>query len=325
MGTTDGPATAEAVPRQDRFDWFCETVTNDLLPVSVSSAHTADFHAAIQDVELGAVRLSSFAFSPVRARRTAAHVRQGDPEQYQLILVTRGRYRTSQRGNESSFENGLVLFDTSRPNENVTDSADGPVHAIMLQIPHSALAIRPERLDRLLARGIPADRGPAAILAGHLRSLLAHGPECTPADRAAMGSVVVDLATTCLARQLGTPEAAPAEARAQEMLHRVTRFIDHNLGDPDLTPRAVAEHHNMSLRALYGLFRDQPESVAARIRQGRLARAREELTRPELLGQPVQAIAARWGFSSATVFSRAFRQAYGITPTEQREAVAHRP
>ncbi|MEV6209350.1 helix-turn-helix domain-containing protein [Kitasatospora sp. NPDC051914] len=40
--------------------------------------------------------------------------------------------------------------------------------------------------------------------------------------------------------------------------------------------------------------------------------------RPDAQHEPVQAVAARWGFASATVFSRAFRTAFGTTPTEYR-------
>lgn len=63
-------------------------------------------------------------------------------------------------------------------------------------------------------------------------------------------------------------------------------------------------------------------SVAATIRLRRLDRCRADLSRPELLTRPIGAIAARWGFGSAAVFSRAFREAYGITPSEQRANAA---
>ncbi|WP_330295256.1 helix-turn-helix domain-containing protein [Streptomyces sp. NBC_00503] len=129
-----------------------------------------------------------------------------------------------------------------------------------------------------------------------------------------MGTVALDLATVFLARQLGDAGLAPAEARAQEALQRIHRFIENNLGGPDLTPQVIADRHNMPLRRLHPLFADQPLTVAARIRHDRLERARTDLASGELSGRPVQVIAARWCFSGATGFSRAFREAYGITP-----------
>ncbi|MFI8521541.1 helix-turn-helix domain-containing protein [Streptomyces sp. NPDC085481] len=102
------------------------------------------------------------------------------------------------------------------------------------------------------------------------------------------------------------------------MLQRVTRFIEDNLGDPDLTPQAIADRHNISLRSLHSLFSGRSLSVAAHIRASRLERAREDLERVELSGVPVQAIGARWGFSGPSVFSRTFRNAYGVAPAEHR-------
>ncbi|WTA95156.1 helix-turn-helix domain-containing protein [Streptomyces avidinii] len=321
--TTASMTSAAAAPAGDRFDWFCETVSSDLMPVTLSTRHTADFHARITDLDLGAVRLSTFAFSPVLSRRTPAHIRRGDPEQFQLALVTRGAFRISQRGSESVVAGGLVLTDTSRPMENEGACADGRVEAVVLQIPRTALPLRPDRVDRLLARGIGVDGGSAAVLAGFLQSLAGHGPGCRDQELRAMGSVALDLATTCLAQQLGDPGEAPAEARAQETLRRIIRFIENNLGDPDLTPRMIADRHGISLRCLYDLFRDQPVSVAARIRRSRLARARAELARPDLSAHHVQTIASRWGFPTATAFSRAFRDAYGTTPTDHRANALH--
>lgn len=286
------------------------------MPVTLSTGRAADFRADIKDLDLGVVRLSAVTCSPVLSRRTLTHIRQGDPEHVQLALITRGAVRISQRGNESSVAGGLVLTDTSRPSEGACTG--GQVESLALQIPRQALALNSDRVDTLLARNLAADAGAGAILADFLKTLLTRGPHCRPEELRGMGSVTLDLATAFLARQLGDPGKAPAEARAQETLQRIHRFIENNLGDPDLTPQLIADRHNMSVRRLHALFGDQPLTLAARIRQSRLERAHADLASGELSGQPVQAIAARWGFSSATGFSRAFRETFGTTPTEHR-------
>ncbi|MFI5762355.1 helix-turn-helix domain-containing protein [Streptomyces sp. NPDC051563] len=309
-------ATEAVVAREDRFDWFCETVSSDVMPVMLSTRHAADFRAKFTDLDLGAVRLSALKCSPVHSRRTSAHVRRGDPEHMQLALITQGAFKISQRGSESVIAGGLVLTDTSRPSEGV--SAGGQGEAIVLQIPRPALALRSNRVDRLLAQNLSAATGSAAVLADFLKTLLAHGPYCSPEELRGLGAIALDLATACLAQHLGDPGEAPAEVRAQETRQRIHRFIENNLGDPGLTPQAIADRHNLSLRGLHALFAGQDLSVSARIRENRLERARADLACGEQGGQPVQEIAARWGFSSATAFSRAFREAYGITPTEHR-------
>ncbi|MEU8527639.1 hypothetical protein AB0C77_18910 [Streptomyces sp. NPDC048629] len=102
---------------EERFDWFCKTVNDEVMPVMLSTRHPDAFRASITDLDLGVVRLTAVACSPVDSRRTATHVRRGDPEHVQLALLSQGALVISQRGNESAVTGGLVLTDTSRPSE----------------------------------------------------------------------------------------------------------------------------------------------------------------------------------------------------------------
>ncbi|MCX5151812.1 helix-turn-helix domain-containing protein [Streptomyces sp. NBC_00320] len=49
-----------------------------------------------------------------------------------------------------------------------------------------------------------------------------------------------------------------------------------------------------------------------------MEQCRADLARPDAGADRVQIIAALWGFSGPSVFSRAFRQAYGFSPSEFR-------
>ncbi|THA40311.1 helix-turn-helix domain-containing protein [Streptomyces sp. A1547] len=46
--------------------------------------------------------------------------------------------------------------------------------------------------------------------------------------------------------------------------------------------------------------------------------ARPTSSTPRLVGTPVHAVGARWGFADAAAFSRTFRAAYGISPRDHR-------
>ncbi|MEW1635144.1 helix-turn-helix domain-containing protein [Streptomyces sp. NPDC093801] len=232
--------------------------------------------------------------------RVSTSPRTTDPERYQLALVT----------------GDLVLCDTSHPYEaGSTPAAD---RTVVLQLPRTSLPFRPERVDRLLSQRIPATRGTGAALAQFLGSVGAHADGCGERELARLGSAALGLATACLAERLDVYDDLPAEAREEALLRQIDAYIEHNLADPELTPGAVAARHHISLRRLHLLFEGRPAGVAATIRGRRLAAARADLLRPDLKRRPVHSIAARWGFSSATVFSRAFRQAYGTSPTELR-------
>ncbi|MFJ7206593.1 helix-turn-helix domain-containing protein [Streptomyces sp. NPDC098789] len=307
------------VPAGDRFDWYSDVVSSEVMPATLSCERPADFQGEAAVLDLGDIRASKFSLAPLRSRRTAAMIRRGDPEEYQLALLRKGATSLSQHRSECTIGAGdLMLWDTSRPSDNQMPTGGGQVQATILMLPRKVLPLRTQSLDQVLARRIPGDRGLAAILASFMTSLEDHGAECAPAELRRLSTVAVDLVAACLAQQLDTEDRLPAEVRTQALVQRIHAFIEHNLGDPELDPAAIAAHHHVSVRTLHQLFHGQEESVYARIRRRRLERCRADLADPGLRTRHVSAIAARWGFSGPVVFSRSFREAYGISPTEFR-------
>ncbi|MGW0768465.1 AraC-like ligand-binding domain-containing protein [Streptomyces sp. NPDC002676] len=308
--------SSSGVPAAERFDWFADMVSREVVPTAISSECPAGFQAEAAVLGLGGLRMSRLAYSPLRSRRTPALIRRSDPEQYQLALVTKSSMLLSQHGNDCSAVTGdLVMWDTSRPS--VAQSQGDLGELVVLQLPRSALPLRTRQLERLLARRIPGGRGMAAMLASFMKVLVDNGDQCTAAELNRLGTITAELAVACLAQHLDAGEDLPAEVRAQALLRQIHSFIEHRLGDPELTPSVIAAHHNMSVRALHNLFHGTSESVHARIRRRRLEQCRADLARPDLRA-PIQAIAARWGFSRPAVFSRTFREAYGLSPSEFR-------
>uniref|UniRef100_A0AAU2JSM8 Helix-turn-helix domain-containing protein n=1 Tax=Streptomyces sp. NBC_00049 TaxID=2903617 RepID=A0AAU2JSM8_9ACTN len=316
-------ASAAAVPAADRFEWFHDIVASALIPTAIRSERSADFQAEASLLDLGVTQVSSFAHSPLRSHRTPALIRRGDPEQYQLALITRGRWWMSQCGGDEELGVGdMILWDTSRPQEAVARPGDGTNRSIIVQLPKDVLPLRSGRIERLLGRRIATDTGIAAVLARFVASLGAHGSECAPHELRRLGTVAVDLAAACLAHRVDAWAEIPVEARIRALRERVDAFIGDHLGDPALTPGLIAAAHGISVRSLHALFSEEGESVAATVRRRRLERCRTDLARPELAGRPVHEIAARWCFTNAPAFSRAFRGAYGISPTDVRRAAA---
>jgi AraC-like DNA-binding protein len=72
------------------------------------------------------------------------------------------------------------------------------------------------------------------------------------------------------------------------------------------------------VRYLHKLFQGQDDTVAGWIRQRRLDHCRRDLMDPAAQTQGIGAIAARWGLPDAAHFSRIFKAAYGVSPTEYR-------
>jgi AraC-like DNA-binding protein len=105
------------------------------------------------------------------------------------------------------------------------------------------------------------------------------------------------------------PLLAPALARAAK------DYAEQRLGDPGLSPKALAEALGVSLRTLQRAFAADGESMATWIRDRRLHHALQALI---LSGRPpsITEVAARWQFADSSHFVRAFRRHYGCSPTQ---------
>jgi AraC-like DNA-binding protein len=111
---------------------------------------------------------------------------------------------------------------------------------------------------------------------------------------------------------------APTETSTRSLLVRAQAYIESHLPDPDLGCDSVAQALHVSVRYLQRAFELDDETVTGWIRARRLERCRRDLRDPHLATRPVSAVAARWGLINPAHFSRAFRAAYGVTPSDYR-------
>ncbi|MGI5490848.1 helix-turn-helix domain-containing protein [Microtetraspora malaysiensis] len=127
-----------------------------------------------------------------------------------------------------------------------------------------------------------------------------------------------------LVDRLDIPSPDSRDERHTALFLRIQAFVERQLGDTGLSPAMIAAAHHISIRQLYKVMQAQGETVAGWIRTRRLERCRRDLANPLLAQRSVNAIATRWGFISAAHFSRAFRAAYGVSPTEYRRSTTRR-
>ncbi|MER8042061.1 helix-turn-helix domain-containing protein [Streptomyces sp. NPDC094032] len=304
---------------REGFEAWSGMVGDLVMPVSLASPYVDGFRGVATAVDLGHTDVTGFAFSPMSARRVAAQIRRADPENYFLFLVHGSPVGLEQARNTTLLRAGdMALFDSSHPMRTEFLDEGRLSRVSLLRLPRAALPLPQDRADRLLGTRLAAGTVPGALLASYLTGLRAHADRCDPAELPRLGSIGLDLCAAYLAAQSGGPAALPAETRRQVLRTRILAFVDHNLPDPELGPAAIAAHHHISVRLLHTLFREEPETVGALIRRLRLERCRADLADRRLAHAKVGDIAARWGFRHPADFSRAFRRAYGMAPSDHR-------
>jgi AraC-like DNA-binding protein len=100
-------------------------------------------------------------------------------------------------------------------------------------------------------------------------------------------------------------------------------YIEERLGDEGLHADQIAHAAGISERHLRRLFAAQDSAVADYVLARRLDRAREQLLDPQRRGTTVAETAYHCGFASPSHFSRAFKQRFGITPTQLQRQSLH--
>ncbi len=244
-----------------------------------------------------------------------------------LGLHTLGRATLVRRGSaDLCLPGDLFAADGAEPLA-LDEAEEFELHLVL--VPRRVLTLTDERVSALSGLRPAADGTVAPLLAPLVRRAAGAGPGTSPRSALRLAGGIADL-VELLATAAEGAEAEPqggggSGGQDREVLFRRLRaYVDANLWDRDLTPSAVAEAQHISLRYLHKLFEGRGSTVGRWIQHRRLEEARRELARPGREDITVSAVARRWGFASATHFSRSFRAAYGMSPSDWRDGRTRR-
>jgi AraC-like DNA-binding protein len=95
--------------------------------------------------------------------------------------------------------------------------------------------------------------------------------------------------------------------------------IENQSHDPSLSAITVAQRLGVTSRYVHLLMQDTGRSFSSHVLLRRLAMAATMLRDPSFQARKIAEIAQLAGFTDVSYFSRAFRQRYGMTPTELRD------
>ncbi|MFI1825022.1 helix-turn-helix domain-containing protein [Streptomyces sp. NPDC020412] len=309
----------DGVPPDDRFGRWTALLAESIMPMTVDSEYADRFTGRVTSLQQGRTDLMMFASLPLSGERTLTHIRRADSEAYFLGMVHGSPIGLEQRRNNAFLQAGdMALFDTRNPLAYAFQDQGRQSRLTLIRLPRSAVPLPDRRTNALLGTRLPTGSATGALLTSYLSGLRANASRCGDEELLRLGAVGFDLVSAFLAAQTDSPAVLSAETRHQVLLARVLVHIDHQLADPELGPVSIAERHHISVRLLHQLFRRQPRSVSATIRWRRLERTRADLRDPRLRHRTIGEIAFRQGFRHPADFSRAFRAAYGLPPSEYR-------
>lgn len=171
--------------------------------------------------------------------------------------------------------------------------------------------------ENALMRRIPAENPALRLLdtyIGVLRDAMPRSPEV----RQAAALHICDLVALALGASRDSKELAAARGVRAARLAAVKQWVLARLGDPGLCIERAAAAQGVGIRYLQMLFEAEGTTFSAFVRSNRLALARRRLIDPVSAAHPISCAAYGSGFGDLSYFNRAFRAAYGETPSDFR-------
>ncbi|MFB7475253.1 helix-turn-helix domain-containing protein [Kitasatospora sp. NPDC056184] len=302
----------------DRAQRWQDAVSHTFVPMTVDFLEEVPSPGEIVGDRLGCLQISRVQAGPQAATRHR-HLADGDSPTLVLSLQERGTALKEQDGRQTLIRpGGFSVTDTSRVfrTRMEEDFAFTSFH-----FARADLDVPEKDLRTLTATAFSGAAGSAALLTDYLSRMAHQAAELDEAVGRRAAATALDLLALFVDDRAG--RARPQGPRTAASYERVKAYILRNLRDPDLSPSTIAAANFMSVRFLHKLFQQEGTTVGGWIRTQRLERCHRDLLRPMAAQLGVAGIARRWGFANSSHFSRAFRAAYGMTPSDWQAGAHH--
>ncbi len=306
--------STEDVHPRDRFAYWHEVARAKFIGHDAVPESRLAFEATIQAGEVSDIGIVEFENAPVAFVRAARHISKTGDDAVLVLRQNSGAQVLERNGCEVLLESGdVAVFDPVIPYKGRSLPGSG---SVILKVPRRALEARAGGVaDHLIC--INRSHPECAFASSFLAVLPTHAAGMRAAAQDLVREQTLDLLAVALARTMEATRPRLSSARALA-LTRIRGAIEARLMDPQLDSAAVAKAAGISVRYANAVLAREGTSVRRLVQERRLERCRKALGDTMHAHRTVSQIAFAWGFSDLTHFSRSFRAAYGMLPSEYR-------
>lgn len=269
--------------------------------------------------DYGPVKLSTARSSPSIMVRDPGTIARTGVDQFHVQFYRTHGFVLTLDGAEREVRPGDVsLLDLARP---VTIRTDG-IDNLSAVIDRDLLLPLLEDADDLHGLVLTHAAEAGIAVREHLEEMWRLGPELTVAEGLAWSRSTASLIASVVNARHRTPAATRAELR-QNQFRAICRRIDRQIGDVDLGPDGLARQSFVTRPTLYRMF--EPHGGVGRYILGRrLTGVFRDLSDPSRALDAIAHVFLRWGLDNHTAAGRAFRAAWGMTPSQCRARAVER-
>lgn len=308
MGYLQCISTEAAKPSQ-RLGLFKETMSR-LLGIEPKIISTVPFVASFEFANFGGIGFCRFKAN--KGHELARSATRRDSEDVRIVLQISGSSHFYQCGRD-------VLL-TPRQWSIYTMAEDtvrvpGETEGLLLVLPRERIESKCYELDKLTVRALSGSLGVGKLAWDFICSAFEQISNFDPRSEPEIIDMISHLVRLTL-QEHWEYALCPRECLLND---RIKSHILEHLRDPELSLDQIAAALNCTKRYLHKAFQGEGVSICDYIRQLRLDRCRNEILNPNGRGKSITEIAFSWGFNTSAHFSTAFKERFGIPPTDYRK------
>lgn len=306
------------VPESQRTAYWLDMICAMYVRLDCEGPSDRRLFGDIEFNRLGSLDLTHLRSNAKRIRRTEAQIRKGGEDCCLVQIQREGKGVVCQDGRLAVVNPGdFVLYDSSRPYELIFDDEDHDV--FVMRLPRAQLEMHVSNLEELTATTVSSHDAAGHLLLSMVETLRRDIAKLQPSSALGVSEAITSIIAAGLR---GLPGANVKKMSNLQAYHlaRIKAYVQDHLRDADLAIQSIAAALQMSPDHVSRVFRSEPVQLSRLIWKMRLDACRRDLADPRLRDRSVSDIAFSWGFNNAAHFSRSFRDEYGVSPREWREA-----
>ena len=314
----------EAQSVGDRNAIFSELINANFCQCEAKADTGApDFDAQLKNVKLGQITVMHYQGGGLqKAHRTSSHLKYDETDEMWLYLPITASIDMTHAGRHTVIAPGTFAFvSLTTPFTGLLYSNEhADYQTIHVRVPGPLVRERFGRIDDYYNQLVDLRPGAGRVMTSLLQTVLSEADHLSEPQAKVLGNAVVD--AICSAAHDALTEhdfrQSQGDRRLAAVRERVQDYITANLSNPELSTVQIAERCGISVRYLHAAFEPTDWTVAGYVRELRLQKCRAALREPEMACRSVTEIAYAWGFSDASHFSRAYKQRFGVAPSQDR-------